>query len=133
MNYTISRLEELSSAIPTLQCKPIAYVLAVLMVVLGTLYWRDSSSTPVLNAKGFFESYNGRAKMAFIGNARQMLHDWFEENPNRPVSLYTDTGLVMVLPGSMADEVRNDKRLHLRKQVEKGRIFVLPIYSLFLT
>src|SRR2546423_5333961 len=133
MNHVVSRLEEQWNAVPILQSKPLPYVAAFLVVVLVTFYWRVSSNVPLLNAKGFFEFSDERAKTAFIGNARQMLHDWFEKNPNKPVSVYSDTGTVIWLPGSMANEFRNDKRFHLRQQVERVCKSIVPTQSLFLT
>jgi hypothetical protein len=88
---------------------------------------------PVLNAKRFYEFSDERVKKSFLGNARQMLHDWFEENPDKPVSVHTDTGMVIVLPGSMANEIRNDKRFHLRQQVERVCRSLIPAQSLLLT
>lgn len=142
MDSAISRLrEQWNNAAPILQFKPLPYVVASLVVVLIAFYWQASSNVPQLNARGFFELSDERAKMAFVGNARQMLQDWFKKNPNKPVSVYGDTGTVIVLPGSMANEIRNDKRFHLRQQVERvGKstfYFLLFIFfrkqSLFLT
>lgn len=81
---------------------------------------------PELNAKRFYDLINYHGLMAFVFNTRHMLRDWFGKNPNKPVALYGDTGRVIVLPGSMANEIRNDKRFHLRQQVERvGNSFVL--------
>ena len=126
MNHVVSRLEEQWNAVPVLQSKPLPYLAAFLVVALVTFYWRVPSKVPLLNAKGFFELSDERAKTAFLRNARGMLRDWFEKNPNKPVSVYGDTGTVIVLPASMADEIRNDKRFHLRQQVE--RVCNIPLF-----
>jgi hypothetical protein len=130
MKHVISRLKDQCTAVPVLHSKPLPYAAAFLVVVLVTFYWRVSSNVPLLNAKGFFEFSDKRAKTAFIGNARQMLHDWFEKNPNKPVSVYSDTGTVIVLPGRMANEIRNDKRFHLRQHVERVCKSFVPTQSL---
>ncbi|KAB8227102.1 cytochrome P450 [Aspergillus alliaceus] len=131
MDHMTSKLEEQWNAVPILQSRPLPYVAAFLVVVLAIFYWHVPSNVPVLNAKGFFEFSDERVKKVFLGNARQMLHNWFEENPDKPVSVYTDTGTVIVLPGSMANEIRNDKRFHLRQRVERMMHGRLPGFEVF--
>ncbi|SMQ54553.1 unnamed protein product [Zymoseptoria tritici ST99CH_3D7] len=98
----------------------------ILALAAVAVHWSDRSSNPLLNAKGFFELSDRRIKIAFLGNARPMLSDWFGKHQNSPVSIYSDTGVLMVLPGSMANEIRNDKRFHLRQQFERMMHCRLP-------
>lgn len=107
---------------------PIPYLMIILALAAVAVHWSDRSSNPLLNAKGFFELSDRRIKIAFLGNARPMLSDWFGKHQNSPVSIYSDTGVLMVLPGSMANEIRNDKRFHLRQQVERVSKALFSIY-----
>ncbi|SMY28204.1 unnamed protein product [Zymoseptoria tritici ST99CH_1A5] len=110
---------------------PIPYLMIILALAAVAVHWSDRSSNPLLNAKGFFELSDRRIKIAFLGNARPMLSDWFGKHQNSPVSIYSDTGVLMVLPGSMANEIRNDKRFHLRQQVERMMHGRLPGFEVF--
>ncbi len=99
--------------------RPGPIIVASILAALVALLLRGSalSSQPghFLNPKGFFELSLRRARDNYMANARKMMLDWFAENPEKPVTMLTDTGFTTILPPSMANEIRNDDRLNFAK------------------
>lgn len=93
--------------------------MASIIATLIALVLRGSAVTSqpghFLNPKGFFELSKKRARDDYMANARKMMLDWFAQNPEKPVTILTDTGYTTVLPPSMANEIRNDDRLNFAK------------------
>jgi hypothetical protein len=97
---------------------------SVALLFAVSIFMRRSNAPRVstLNAKHFWEPFGRRVLLQYLSNARGMLHQWFLSNPSSPVLVHSEIGAVLVLPGSMADEIKNDKRFHLRQQVERVRL-----------
>jgi hypothetical protein len=69
------------------------------------------SNIPLANPeKGLYFSRQ-RAKKEFVSQANTLVSEWFKTNPNKPMRLIGDVKEVTVLPPSLAQEIRNDKRL----------------------
>lgn len=105
-----------------LVARPLSLVIASVVVVLATLYFRAVSSDPrltLLNPKGTFDWSGTRSKTKYTQDARAMMLGWFDKNPDKPVSMNTDMGPMTILPASMANEIRNDPRLNFRKLNKK--------------
>lgn len=86
-------------------------------LIVGALYNYVSRADkiPLLNPMKWSEFSQYRVKKHFTKNARAMLNDWFNQNPGKPASIYSEMGLVTVLPPELADEIRNDPRLNFRE------------------
>ncbi|KAL0932251.1 cytochrome p450 monooxygenase [Colletotrichum truncatum] len=92
--------------------KPLSYFLTTILVVFFVYSLQGPKfNTPSINSKGTFELTNRRPKQRYLTNAREMMYSWFKANPNKPVRLISDMGETIVLPPSMANEIRNDSRL----------------------
>lgn len=99
-----------------LSAERFSYVIASFLAVLLVCYVRAGhSDIPVLNPKKPYELTSSRVKSEYMSRAGEMLHGWFKRHPNKPVMLNADVGRVIVLPPSMANEIRNDKRLSFSK------------------
>ncbi|KIM94116.1 hypothetical protein OIDMADRAFT_136378 [Oidiodendron maius Zn] len=95
--------------------KPVPYIVASIVVVATTLLLRGdpSAKVPWINPRGFFELTYARAKGEFNKNANRMVTNWFKKNPNKPVNIIADMGVITILPIEMTNEIRNDKRFNL--------------------
>ncbi|KAK2740064.1 cytochrome p450 monooxygenase [Colletotrichum kahawae] len=92
--------------------KPLSYFLTTILVIVFAYSMQDSKmNTPSINPKGKFELTDSRPKKRYLTGAREMMYSWFKTNPNKPVRLVSDMGETIVLPPSMANEIRNDARL----------------------
>ncbi|KAF4473005.1 cytochrome P450 [Fusarium albosuccineum] len=82
--------------------RPVAYTVASLLFLVFLYCNRPGtkSNVPLLNKQGDFSS-----------RAHGLVEDWFRKNPEKPMRLAGDVADVTVLPPSLAQEVRNDKRL----------------------
>ncbi|RSL54937.1 hypothetical protein CEP54_009622 [Fusarium duplospermum] len=52
-----------------------------------------------------------RLKKEYVSQATKLVSDWFKSNPNKPVRLISGVEEITVLPPSLAQEIRSDKRL----------------------
>lgn len=57
-----------------------------------------------------------------------MLREWFDVNPEKPVRLTAAFVQVTLLPLSIAEEIRNHKRLNFSKWTYNVCLPVLPVY-----
>ncbi|KKO96515.1 cytochrome P450 [Trichoderma harzianum] len=96
------------------------WIIAVLIVLVGIYSYASSSKIPQINGKGFFEFSNKRAIKLYQFNATNLIGGWFRDHPNTPGMLNTEFGSMVILPGSMAEELRNDERFNLRQQLAKS-------------
>ncbi|KAF6813799.1 cytochrome p450 monooxygenase [Colletotrichum plurivorum] len=92
--------------------KPLSYFITTILVIFFVYSMQGPKlNTPSINSKGTFELTASRPKKRYLTSAREMLYPWFKANPNKPVRLISDMGETIVLPPSMANEIRNDPRL----------------------
>ncbi|KAI8294098.1 Cytochrome P450 monooxygenase TRI1 [Colletotrichum sp. SAR 10_98] len=92
--------------------KPLSYFLTTILVIIFAYSMQGSKmNTPSINPKGKFELTDSRPKQRYLAGAREMMYSWFKTNPNKPVRLVSDMGETIVLPPSMANEIRNHAHL----------------------
>ncbi|KZL81200.1 cytochrome p450 monooxygenase [Colletotrichum incanum] len=92
--------------------KPLPYFLTTVLVVLFVYSMQSSKlNIPSINQKKRFELTNSRPKRNYLINARGIIRQWFSKNPNKPTRLISDMGETIVLPPSMANEIRNNNHL----------------------
>jgi hypothetical protein len=74
---------------------------------------RHKSLARFLSHRKAFDLTSSLDRADVFVNAHQTLQAWFRKHPNQPVRVMADDpGGTMVLPPHMADEIRNDPRLH---------------------
>lgn len=95
--------------------KSVPYIIAatVLAVTILLLHGDPSAKVPWINPRRGFELTYSRAKGEFNKDANSMISNWFRENPNNPVNIIADIGVITILPIEMTMEIRNDKRFNL--------------------
>lgn len=88
-------------------------IIASVIAAVITIVFRVSTASklPTLNPKGAFEFSDRRVKVRFQRDASKLLRSWFAKNPSKPVVINGDMGPLTVLPPTMANEIRNDRRL----------------------
>ncbi|GKT80743.1 cytochrome P450 monooxygenase [Colletotrichum tofieldiae] len=108
---TRSPLDGRGFAVDT-SAKPLSYFLTTILVVLFVYSMQGSKlNIPSINQKRKFELTNSRPKRNYLINARGIMRQWFSQNPNKPTRLISDMGETVVLPPSMANEIRNHSHL----------------------
>ncbi|EEU40020.1 uncharacterized protein NECHADRAFT_32184 [Fusarium vanettenii 77-13-4] len=87
------------------------FVAPLIAITVACFFFTSKPNAPCLNPQGFFDIASGRAKKQFLFGLRSMLKTWFDANPHKPASVFSDIGPMTVLPPSMANEIRSDPRL----------------------
>lgn len=91
---------------------PLHYVVTALLALVLLYSFRGTKNkVHMVNPKRLFELTTARAKKDYVVHGHRMLQDWFGANPSQPVRFNADFDELVVLPPSMADEIRNDPRL----------------------
>lgn len=91
---------------------PIPYFFATLLAAFFIYSMQGSKiNLPSANPKKFFELTNSRPKKYYLTNARSIMARWFSANPNKPMKMVSDMDESIVLPPSMANEIRSHKDL----------------------
>ncbi|PNP47770.1 hypothetical protein THARTR1_10455 [Trichoderma harzianum] len=120
MNISLDHFQLHSTAwIEQLQPQSTQWIVATLIILIGIYSYASSSKIPQINGKGFFELSNKRAIKLYQFNATNLIGGWFRDHPNTPGMLNTEFGSMVILPGSMAEELRDDERFNLRQQLAK--------------
>lgn len=91
----------------------VALILPLSSYFISSSLWK--SPIPLLNPPGRFDITKKRAKKQFLVSAKSLIENWFKDHKDKPARLIGDVGEVIVLPGSFANEIRNDKRLSFNK------------------
>ncbi|RSL87603.1 hypothetical protein CEP51_002120 [Fusarium floridanum] len=101
----------LKSTASTSQIPSSYFVAPLIAIIAACFFFTSKPNAPCLNPRGFFDITNGRAKKQFLFGLRSMLKTWFDANPHKAASVFSDIGPMTVLPPSMANEIRSDPRL----------------------
>ncbi|RSM18116.1 hypothetical protein CDV31_003038 [Fusarium ambrosium] len=101
----------LKSTASTSQIPLSCFVAPLIVIIAACFLFTSKPNAPCLNPCGLFDIANGRAKKQFLFGLRSMLKTWFNANPHKPASVFSDIGPMTVLPPSMANEIRSDPRL----------------------
>ncbi|GKT47702.1 cytochrome P450 monooxygenase TRI1 [Colletotrichum spaethianum] len=92
--------------------KPLPYFFTTILIIFFIYSLQGSKlNIPSINQKKLYELTNSRPKRNYLTNARGIMRQWFSKNPNKPTRLISDMGETIVLPPSMANEIRNHKNL----------------------
>ncbi|KXH49511.1 cytochrome P450 [Colletotrichum simmondsii] len=92
--------------------KPLSYFFTTILLIVFVYSLQGTKlNTPSINQKGRFEFTDSRPKKNFLLNARKLMQQWFTANPNKPIQMISDMGSTIVLPPSMANEIRNHSDL----------------------
>ncbi|KAI8623926.1 cytochrome P450 [Xylariaceae sp. FL1651] len=121
-------------AIPQLASQPLPYVMTILAIaLLAYSAWsvRYQKLPPLINAPGFFDMGNSLAKIEFLKNAADLLKIASTRFGERPVRIASDTGQLIVLPPSYAQEIRNEPNLSFFKTSEEDFHGRLPGFEPF--
>ncbi|KAH6974529.1 cytochrome P450 [Ilyonectria sp. MPI-CAGE-AT-0026] len=112
--------------------KSLPFVIAVtLVLIIHCASQAPRSNVPLTNPKKGLEFSRQRAKKDFVSHANRLVGDWFKTNPNKPMRLIADVEEVTVLPPSLAQEIRNDKRLSFNQWTYKAFHGDLPGFEGF--
>ncbi|WQF76631.1 Putative cytochrome P450 [Colletotrichum destructivum] len=91
---------------------PIPYFFATLLAAFFIYSMQGPKiNLPSTNQKKFFELTNSRPKKYYLANARSIMGQWFSANPNKPMKMVSDMDESIVLPPSMANEIRSHNHL----------------------
>ncbi|KAI1272047.1 cytochrome P450 [Xylaria sp. FL0933] len=93
---------------------------ALFAVTLARVAWSKHmrKEPPVINPPGMFDLTGGSTKVDFLRRSYEMIYDNSRKGSNRPYTMYTDVGAVIVLPPKFADEIKNNPRLDFMTNVE---------------
>ncbi|KAI0802275.1 cytochrome P450 [Xylaria sp. FL0064] len=93
---------------------------ALFAVTLARVAWNKHTrkQPPVINPPKLFDLTGGSTKVDFLRRSYEMIHDNSRDGSNRPYTMYTDVGAVIVLPPKFADEIKNNPRLDFMTNVE---------------
>ncbi|KAK3377458.1 putative cytochrome P450 monooxygenase [Podospora didyma] len=125
---------------PDPSAKPLPYLIAALLLAFALYsfqgyYYKSTISSPTrlshLNPRGPFDFTDTRPKKVFMTGAKEMIGSWFRENPDTPVRFISDSGETLLLPPSMANEVRSDPRLDLASWMYKRHHGHIPGFEGF--
>lgn len=94
-------------------------ILAALLLAKLLFIYRTSSKIPIVNDRKLFDFSGTKACNEFALHSRQIFEKGLRDFPDKPFRVYTETGLMTILPFSLANEVRNDHRLSFAKHTEK--------------
>ncbi|KAI1422808.1 cytochrome P450 [Xylaria sp. FL1777] len=86
---------------------------------------------PVINPPKLFDFTGGTTKVDFLQRSYEMVHDNSRENSNRPYTVYTDVGPVIVLPPKFADEMKNNPQLDFMASIEEVFHGSIPGFEIF--
>ncbi|KAM0433860.1 hypothetical protein ACHAPT_003803 [Fusarium lateritium] len=112
--------------------KPLPVIVATIVAILVYYAFQaPRSNVPLLNGRKGLELSNQRPKKDFVSQANKLVGDWFKSNPNKPVRLIGDVEEITVLPPSMAQEIRSDKRLSFNRLTFKAFHGHLPGFDGF--
>ncbi|QPC76567.1 hypothetical protein HYE68_007319 [Fusarium pseudograminearum] len=86
----------------------------VITTILAIIYYglqSSRSSVHLANPKGKLQLSKQGAKQTFVSQANILLSDWFSAHPEKPIRFIGEIEEMTILPPSLAQEIRSDKRL----------------------
>ncbi|KID64686.1 cytochrome P450, partial [Metarhizium brunneum ARSEF 3297] len=112
--------------------KSLAFAITAALFLVFCYTWQGPcSNIPLANPKKGIYLSGQRAKKEFVSQANKLVCEWFKTNPNKPIRLIGDVKEVTVLPPSLAQEIRNDKRLSFNQWTFKAFHGHLPGFEAF--
>ncbi|KAG8631785.1 hypothetical protein KVT40_000925 [Elsinoe batatas] len=71
--------------------------------------------TPIVNNKKWYSLFGQRAKARFLAESKSLLEEARKRYPQQSFRILSNWGVLLVLPSSFADEIKNDQRLSFSK------------------
>lgn len=94
------------------------HLMAILVTIGLLVFSRQHKVQRIsLNPKGFLEFTDARVKKEFLQKGNALIRTWFSCNPDKPADITADSGPMTILPASLANEIRNDKRFDFAKLI----------------
>lgn len=88
--------------------------LVVIPIIASYLLSGRNSKVPILNPPGLFQ-LESQKQLEFAANSQRMLREAKERFAGKPYMVHSNMGSMIVLPGSLALEVKNEPALNFRK------------------
>ncbi|KAF1352010.1 hypothetical protein BDV97DRAFT_397066 [Delphinella strobiligena] len=96
----------------------VSLVVVVVIIALLSISRSCSISVPIINPGKRLSFYNVDAKRAFLTGSKTLMSDARKLYPGQPYKIITDVGEVLVLPPTVAEEIRNNSDLNLARAME---------------
>lgn len=96
-------------------------VIALIAVTLAHVTWDKYSRKmpPLINPPSLFDFTGMSKKRDFLEQSYHIIHGTARGSSNsRPYSIYSDYGPLMLIPPTLADEIKNNPKLSLLKSIE---------------
>lgn len=100
------------------QCMFLVIALIAVTLVHATWDKYTRKPPPVINPPSLFDFTGMSEKRDFLQRSYEIIHDPTRQNFSRPYSVYSDYGPLMLLPPTLADEIKNDSKLSFFKNIE---------------
>ncbi|KAK1589820.1 cytochrome P450 [Colletotrichum navitas] len=118
--------------------RPSLLLYAATAILLALLFYTSWSSInhvrrmpPLINPPKMFDLTYSRSKMQSVTGTEDLMSDARKRFGDKPYSIVTLGGPVMVLPAKFAEEIRNDARLSFTKSAEQDFHAHLPAFRPF--
>lgn len=89
----------------------------IVFLLLAVQLLPSRNKAPVMNPRKWYEVSWSRAMKDFTFNSKEMLQKAMDASDNKPFQLYTNQGMLTVLPPRYINEIKNDDRLNLSYHV----------------
>ncbi|KAF2186179.1 cytochrome P450 [Zopfia rhizophila CBS 207.26] len=118
---------------PNHAINPVVYFFLMCLLFLIAYSLQDAGCTnfPIINEKRLLEFSDSRVKNEFVIHGRRMFETAVRSIPGRPFRIFSDSGLMTVLPPEYANEIRNDNRLSFGRHVAKLMMAQYPGFEGF--
>ncbi|KIW16986.1 hypothetical protein PV08_04177 [Exophiala spinifera] len=93
---------------------------------LGTQLLPSRNKLPIMNKKKWYEVSWQRTVKEFTTDTKGILQKALDESDNKPFQLYTNQGLMTVLPPRFINEIRNEPRLDSTRHFHRAFFGAFP-------
>lgn len=95
-------------------------VVALVTVSLVHTAWNNHTRKrpPVINPPKVFDFTGGSTTIDFLQRSYEIINDTSRPSSDRPYTLNSDIGPLIVLPPSFAEEIKNNPYLNFTKSIE---------------
>ncbi|KAI0410935.1 cytochrome P450 [Xylaria grammica] len=111
----------------------LAAFVALFAVVLAHSVWssRTGKLPPAINPPKLFDLTGGSTKDDFLRRSYEMVHGPSGEGPDRPYTVYSDVGPVILLSPKFAEEIKNNPKLNFLRNSEEDFHGSIPGFETF--
>ncbi|KAK5637615.1 hypothetical protein RRF57_013330 [Xylaria bambusicola] len=110
------------------------YVIFFVALIGATLVYstlNNRKQPPVVNPPKLFDFTGGSNKIDFLQRSYEIINDTSKANSDRPFTVNTDVGTVIVLPPKFTEEIKNNPQLDFMKTIEDEFHGSLPGFEVF--